>query len=787
MPLIFGEEAEPSTPAASKATVFVTVGSPGELKVKHEDGSVVALEAGAGGGQTNTASNQGTGTNIFIQKTASDLEFNGIKSENSRITIAEDVTSNDVEITLVESAIDHDALTNYLAAEHVDWAGAGTGTVHTDNYIEGGDGTDTTAIHADTASEISGITVKGTPVGADFLIIEDSADTNAKKHVLISGLEAILDHDALTNFVANEHLDWTASVGTIHTDNYIEGGDGTDGTAIHSDVSSEISALTDKDSPVGADMLIIEDSAAGNAKKRVSITNLPAGGEINDLETDGASGIATGELAIGTGAGAVTYQKISILTEEESPTTGDWLLCEEAGGLVRKVDVGNLPAGSEVNALVADGISGVADDQLAVGTGAGTAAYQTLPNGAVSYDTTGGTFSQAAAADLSDGIPNTRTITVAGDANEITVAEGAQDLSANRTFTVGIVDNPTIPGDYITIPSKADPDPTGANGRLFYNTTDSILRYGESTTWRDLIYAGGAFHDGFSDHVANEHLDWTASVGTIHTDNYIEGGDGTDGTAIHNNVASEISGIANKGTPVAGDFLVIEDSAAANVKKHTLVSEFEAILDHANILNIGSNAHSVIDTHLGAANPHSGSAASGANSDITAISGLSTPLAETQGGTGTATWTAGDLPYSDATNSLAGLAKGGAFEHLRMDADGDFPEWAIDTKSKSITIEDPADGDRLALWMNESALTVLGVSFASLAGTSVLFNLEYAATIASGTVIHADTCASSTPEWDVTPSGTADVPTNQIILVEITTVTASVTDFVVTVHYRENV
>jgi len=34
--------------------------------------------------------------------------------------------------------------------------------------------------------------------------------------------------------------------------------------------------------------------------------------------------------------------------------------------------------------------------------------------------------------------------------------------------------------------------------------------------------AGGAFHDGFSDFVANEHLDWTASVGTIHADNYTD-------------------------------------------------------------------------------------------------------------------------------------------------------------------------------------------------------------------------------------------------------------------------
>ena len=38
-----------------------------------------------------------------------------------------------------------------------------------------------------------------------------------------------------------------------------------------------------------------------------------------------------------------------------------------------------------------------------------------------------------------------------------------------------------------------------------------------------LIYSGGAFHDGFSDFVANEHIDWTlSSVGTIHATNYVD-------------------------------------------------------------------------------------------------------------------------------------------------------------------------------------------------------------------------------------------------------------------------
>ena len=36
----------------------------------------------------------------------------------------------------VDFVVDHNAATNYVAAEHVDWAASGAGTIHTDNYIE---------------------------------------------------------------------------------------------------------------------------------------------------------------------------------------------------------------------------------------------------------------------------------------------------------------------------------------------------------------------------------------------------------------------------------------------------------------------------------------------------------------------------------------------------------------------------------------------------------------------------------------------------------------------------
>ena len=55
-------------------------------------------------------------------------------------------------------------------------------------------------------------------------------------------------------------------------------------------LDGQISALTEKVSPVSGDHLLIEDSAAGNAKRRVQVGNLPAG-------TPGADSITNTELA----------------------------------------------------------------------------------------------------------------------------------------------------------------------------------------------------------------------------------------------------------------------------------------------------------------------------------------------------------------------------------------------------------------------------------------------------------------------------------------------------------
>jgi hypothetical protein len=110
----------------------------------------------------------------------------------------------------------------------------------------GGPGSDTTAIHDNESAEISAITAKGTPTTADHILIEDAAASNVKKRITIGDLSTPLAH--------------------AHAN------------AIHDDVGGEIIAITLKATPVSADVLLIEDSAASNAKKRVTIGSLPGGG-----------------------------------------------------------------------------------------------------------------------------------------------------------------------------------------------------------------------------------------------------------------------------------------------------------------------------------------------------------------------------------------------------------------------------------------------------------------------------------------------------------------------------
>jgi hypothetical protein len=264
----------------------------------------------------------------------------------------------------------------------------------------GAGGSDATAIHDDTANEIANITAKATPIGADYLLLEDSAAANAKKSITVSSLEAALEAvvdlqdlqgavtdtqvpntitvnlatsaTSATSLSDGDKGDFSCTGGTCTLDansialttdttgDYVSGvtsnqgllktgtegatlglidcaanevlkrnaGDtawacavdeqgagGTDSTAIHDDTGNEIAPITAKTAPVGADVLLLEDSAAGYAKKSVTLTNLTATLASTTLTVVGASDTVQATLR------AAAVQTANIQEWEASDTT----------------------------------------------------------------------------------------------------------------------------------------------------------------------------------------------------------------------------------------------------------------------------------------------------------------------------------------------------------------------------------------------------------------------------------------------------------------------------------
>jgi len=126
-----------------------------------------------------------------------------------------------------------------------------------------------------------------------------------------------------------------------------EVGAGSDTTAIHDDTASEISAITEKSTPVSADMIIIEDSADSNNKKMVQVGNLPA-----SSETDPIVGAINGiPKADGAGNISTATPGTDYIVTETDPIAG------AVNGIVQSDGAGNLSAVStfsELQAAVTD-------------------------------------------------------------------------------------------------------------------------------------------------------------------------------------------------------------------------------------------------------------------------------------------------------------------------------------------------------------------------------------------------------------------------------------------------
>lgn len=150
---------------------------------------------------------------------------------------------------------------------------------------------------------------------------------------------------ALTEETTPATGDWlimelsTGELRKVDPDNL--GGAGSDTTAIHDNVAGEIAVITEKNSPVGTDKIIIEDSEASNAKKMVQISNIPAGNPGPDTITnamlanfDGDSFLAN----LSPSPANPTYVQVGDLTEQTAPEAGLFFITFDTTGYFRKVN-----------------------------------------------------------------------------------------------------------------------------------------------------------------------------------------------------------------------------------------------------------------------------------------------------------------------------------------------------------------------------------------------------------------------------------------------------------------
>jgi ribosomal protein L21E len=275
--------------AFQDSTAFV---SPGSLAAVATSGSYNDLSnkpifVSAFNGRTGLVTSQSgdyTATQVGLGNVTNNAQLTRAASDFSSFTAKATPVAADVILIEDSAAAGAKRFTTFAGISHAILSGVGTNThAQIDTHLANTNNPhSTTATHVGlgnvtnnaqltrAAGDFNSFTTKPTPVGADILLIENSASSFAKAKITLSSLSTFAPVQSVfgrTGAVVAQSGDYTASqVGLGNVTN----------NAQLTRAASDFSSFAVKSVPVGADVVLIEDSAAAGAKKAITVGSITA-------------------------------------------------------------------------------------------------------------------------------------------------------------------------------------------------------------------------------------------------------------------------------------------------------------------------------------------------------------------------------------------------------------------------------------------------------------------------------------------------------------------------------
>lgn len=322
------------------------------------------------------------------------------------------------------------------------------------------------------------------------------------------------------------------------TESQISDLDHTDDDAVHDNVSGEIAAVTEKASPVSGDLLLIEDSEASNAKKRVQIGNLPSsGGDVS------GPGSATGDAIVRfDGTGGKTIQNSGVTIDDSDNMSG----VNNVTGVDTNFVTGTAGTDGDLAAWNSDGdlVDGPTPPSGAI---VGTTDSQTLTNKDISNanntyrsasDSVTGAVELAIASEVTTGTDTSRAITP--DALAGSTIFGRKSLSIQ--VTAGDAEVATGDGQaYITIPEAL-------NGMNLVRAQATVVTAGTTNATTVMVHNLTDASDMLSGAISIASAGTVGTVGTIDTDE--------DDVATNDIIRIDVDSVST--TPPEGLMIILE-------------------------------------------------------------------------------------------------------------------------------------------------------------------------------------------------------------------------------------